>query len=82
VLGAPDPAPRPEPGPQPAAPAVPRPDLLPSQTAEPAAPPPEAGVRLPYPYNTMNPADVPEEVWRRARQARPNGGAERPGCDA
>jgi hypothetical protein len=26
---------------------------------------PEA-VRLPYPFNTMKPEDVPEEVWKRA----------------
>jgi hypothetical protein len=24
---------------------------------------------LPYPFNTMNPEDVPEEVWRRVRTA-------------
>jgi hypothetical protein len=30
---------------------------------------PDAMVRLPFPYNTMNPEDVPEEVWKRARAA-------------
>jgi len=30
----------------------------------------EPPVRLPFPYNTMNPADVPEEVWERARAVR------------
>jgi hypothetical protein len=30
---------------------------------------PEAPVRLPYPFNMMNPADVPQEVWRQARAA-------------
>jgi hypothetical protein len=65
-----DPVPAAEPIPQTAAPELPRPDPLPSQASEPAEPPPpEAGVRLPYPYNMMNPADVPEEVWRRAREA-------------
>jgi hypothetical protein len=38
---------------------------------------PETPVRPPYPYNRMNPASVPEEVWRRAREAREN---ERAGC--
>jgi hypothetical protein len=46
----------------------------------PEEPPPEAvkvmapalskgPVALPYPFNLMNPADVPEEVWNRAREA-------------
>jgi hypothetical protein len=61
-----------EPEPPTAAPELPQPDLLPSQPCQPLEPPPEAPVRLPYPYNTMNPADVPEEVWRRAREARQN----------
>ena len=61
-----------EPSPPTAALEVPQPDLLPSQASDPVDPPPEAPVRLPYPYNTMNPADVPEEVWRRAREARQN----------
>jgi hypothetical protein len=26
-------------------------------------------VRLPYPFNLMNPADVPEEVWQQERAA-------------
>jgi hypothetical protein len=56
------------------APAAPAPEPLPSPTPEPVAPlAPEAPVRLPYPYNQMNPADVPEEVWRRARAAQRNG---------
>jgi hypothetical protein len=29
---------------------------------------------LPYPFNTMNPADVPEEVWKQARAAQKNTG--------
>jgi hypothetical protein len=53
------------PGPETAAPASPAPDPLPSPAAHPAAA--EDPVRLPYPFNTMNPADVPEEVWKRAR---------------
>ncbi len=32
----------------------------------------EVDVRLPYPFNQMNPADVPEEVWKRARSGREN----------
>ena len=30
---------------------------------------PDTMTRLPFPYNTMNPGDVPEEVWKRARAA-------------
>jgi hypothetical protein len=33
---------------------------------------PDAMVGLPFPYNTMNSEDVPEEVWQRARAARGN----------
>jgi hypothetical protein len=39
----------------------------------PAPQPTEVPVRLPYPYNIMNPADVPEEVWKRAGAAKGNG---------
>jgi hypothetical protein len=57
-----------------AAPASPGPELVPSPSPAPVEPvPPEAGMRLPYPYNTMNPAEVPEEVWQRA-QAVPRDG--------
>jgi hypothetical protein len=46
----------------------------PSQTADSLAPlPPEASVRLPYPWNLMNPAEVPDEVWQQARETRRNG---------
>jgi hypothetical protein len=46
----------------------------PSQAAEPMAlATPQAPVALPYPFNLMNPADVPEEVWNRARAAQGNG---------
>jgi hypothetical protein len=61
---APSPAPAPladDPCP---APASPGPDAPPRAEA----PPP-----LPWPYNLMNPADVPEEVWQRARAAQRNG---------
>jgi hypothetical protein len=33
---------------------------------------PEAVVCLPYPFNLMNPADVSEEVWKRARAGQEN----------
>jgi hypothetical protein len=48
----------------------------PAAPAAPAAAEPEPvttplePAHLPYPYNTMNPEDVPEEVWRRARVVR------------
>ena len=29
----------------------------------------KTAVRLPFPWNTMKPEDVPEEVWHRARKA-------------
>jgi hypothetical protein len=61
------PAPPPEPGSESAASAAPTPEALPSQAGQPVAP--EAAVRLPYPFNTMNPADLPEEVWKQARAA-------------
>jgi hypothetical protein len=59
----------PAPGPLPA----PRPDIpaeasaVPDRPPPPAAPAAEAPVKLPWPYNIMNPAEVPEEVLRRAR---------------
>ncbi len=61
-----EPAPPPDGGPATAA--SPTPDPLPAQAAQPVAP--EAPLRLPYPFNLMNPADVPEEVWQQARAAR------------
>jgi hypothetical protein len=56
---------QPGPGAEPAASASATPDPLPSQVPQPMAP--DAPVRLPYPYNILNPADVPDEVWRQAR---------------
>jgi hypothetical protein len=38
-----------------------------SGVALPALP---SDVRLPYPFSVMNPAEVPEEVWQRARAAK------------
>jgi hypothetical protein len=61
----PEPVPPPEADPEPAALASPTPDSLPAQAVQPVAP--QAPVRLPYPFNVMNPADVPEEVWKQAR---------------
>jgi hypothetical protein len=29
-------------------------------------------LRLPYPFNIMNPAEIPEEVWQQARAAQKN----------
>jgi hypothetical protein len=48
--------------------ASPTAEPLPSQAVD-----PEAARRLPYPFNIMNPAEVPEEVWKqaRARQQKP-----------
>jgi hypothetical protein len=52
----------------------PSPVPVPSQAPDrPAPQPPEPSVRLPYPWNIVNPADVPEEVWQRARAATRNG---------
>ena len=66
--------PLPERRPETAASASPMPEPLPSRPLDPPAPlPSEAPVRLGYPYNTMNPADVPEEVWQRVRAAKRNG---------
>ena len=51
----------------------PAPEPLPSPAAEPVrVATPEAPVRLPYPYNIMNPGDVPEWVWKQARAAEGN----------
>jgi hypothetical protein len=61
---APEPAP-PTPEPQAAPSASPCP--VPSQPGEVVAPDPP--VRLPFPYNVMKLADVPPEVWERARAA-------------
>jgi hypothetical protein len=74
-LAAPEPATRPfepvpSPAPEGAAPASPTPDPLPPEPAETVAPP--ADVRLPYPFSVMDPAEVPEEVWRQARAAQRN----------
>jgi hypothetical protein len=69
-----DSGPRPEGRPEPAASASAAPDARPSRTPEPLAPPRAAvPVRLPYPYNIMNPAEVPEAVWQRARAAQQSG---------
>jgi hypothetical protein len=43
---------------------------VPAQAAPPVAP--EAALRLPYSFNLMNPADVPEEVWQQARAGQEN----------
>jgi hypothetical protein len=66
--------PLPERRPEPAASPSPAPDPLPSRISDPPAPrPSEAPVRLPYPDDLMNPAEVPEEVWQRARAAKRHG---------
>jgi hypothetical protein len=65
-----EPVPAPGSGPETAASASPPPDPQPSPLAQPVAA--EAPVRLPYPFNLMNPADVPEEVWKRARAGQQN----------
>jgi hypothetical protein len=41
----------------------------PAPADPPSPPPPGEPVRLPYPYSLMNPAEVPDEVWERARAA-------------
>jgi hypothetical protein len=63
----PEPLPPPDTGGESAAAASPTPDPLPSPTAQPVAA--EAPVRLPYPFSLMNPADVPEAVWKQARRS-------------
>jgi hypothetical protein len=60
------PAPLPDAGPQGASCAVPTAEVPPSPAGLPAAP--EAPGCLPYPFNLLNPADVPDEVWRQARR--------------
>jgi hypothetical protein len=65
-----EPVPPPVTGPQPAESASPAPGPPPSQAAQPAAP--DEAARLPYPWNIMNPAEVPEEVWKRARAGQEN----------
>jgi hypothetical protein len=55
----------PDAGPETAASASPTPDPLPAQAAQPETA--QAAVRLPYPFNLMNPADVPAAVWKQAR---------------
>jgi hypothetical protein len=62
-----EPVPPPGSGPDRAASASPTPDPMPTALAEPRTR--EAAARLPYPFNIMNPADIPEEVWKRARAA-------------
>ena len=65
-----EPVPPPDWGPETAASPPPPPDPPPSQAAQPVAP--EAPLRLPYPFSLMNPAHVPDEVWKRARAAQQN----------
>jgi hypothetical protein len=63
-----EPAPPPGSGLGTAASAAPTPDPASSPAAEALAPATvEAPVRLPYPFNLMNPAKVPETVWLRVR---------------
>jgi hypothetical protein len=70
----PEPVPPPERGLQSAATAAPLPDPVPVQPVEPLAPVPAAPPeRLPFPFNIMNPADVPEAVWEQARAAQRDG---------
>jgi hypothetical protein len=65
-----DPMPSAEPSPETEPAASPEADLVPPPPADPVEPPPaEAPVRLPWPYSLMNPAEVPDEVWQRARAA-------------
>ena len=72
-LQPPSPLPLPKGKPETAASASPSPDPLPSRPPDLPAPRTSlAPVRLPYPYNIMNPADVPEEVWKRGRAAKQN----------
>ncbi len=66
-------APSEAPVPQLPAAASPRPEPLPSPVTEPGPlVTPEGHLSLPYPFKMMNPADVPEEVWKRVRSAREN----------
>jgi hypothetical protein len=59
--------PAPDLPPEIAAPLSGAPDIPPLTATEPPAP--EVPVRLPWPYNTMNPVDVPQHVWQQARAA-------------
>jgi hypothetical protein len=61
----PAPEPLPLPVPETLAGTSPAPDHVPSPLAQPPTAP--TAVRLPFPFDQMHPADVPEEVWRRAR---------------
>jgi hypothetical protein len=55
---------------EPAAPAPTLPAPAPTPAREPTTPASqEPPVRLPWPWNRANPADVPEEVWQKARAA-------------
>jgi hypothetical protein len=65
-----EPAPPPDSGPESAATASPTAEPPPSQPPQPVAP--EAPVRLPYPFNHLNPADVPDQVWEQARTGQQN----------
>jgi hypothetical protein len=70
----PAPLPPPERGPEAAAAGSALPDPVSVQPVEALAlVPAVAPERLPYPYNIMNPADVPEEVRERARAAQRDG---------
>jgi hypothetical protein len=65
-----EPPPAAEPTPQATQAELAQPDLPPSSPTEPVEPPPpEPPVLLPWPWSLANPADVPEEVWQRARAA-------------
>ena len=64
--------PPPDSGSQSAVTASPTAAPVPSPAAQPVAA--EASVRLPYPFNLMNPADVPEQVWKQARRRQGNPG--------
>ncbi len=65
-----EPVPPPDAGPETAASASATPEPVTAQVVTPVAA--EAPVRLPYPFSQMNPADVPEEVWKRARAGQEN----------
>ncbi len=73
ATGVPEPALPAQPRPEPAASPGPSPDPSASPAAEPLTPVArDPTVRLPWPYSLMNPAEVPEAVWRRARAAQQN----------
>ena len=70
LAGAPIVAAEAAPAPEAAAATVPADPPSPSPAAEPVPPvTAEAAARLPYPFNIMNPAEVPEWVWKQARLA-------------